>query len=246
MKKFIFIFFWIVIAILIYKNIDITLKPDMDDVIKDNQILDYNYLNDLKENLIKSNVIVENTLMNYQDNELQVAATSKASGVVYKKTDNIYQAITNYHVVTSNNYDSNYIIVKTMYGHEVIATIIKSDEALDLAIIEFELPGTNDLLPVVFRYNNLVENDFLLAVGNPSNLNHLVTFGNYINLSNLNTYDQQVIHHNVFISNGSSGGGLYDTTGKLVGINTWCAIDNNNYAISINTINNFLNNSIGT
>lgn len=243
MKKLISFIFFVLCVLVIYNFL---MKPVIEfadrNEIRDEQIasdiFNCNDLLDTKTKIQQANLVVKNSIYDI-DNNLKI--TSVGSAAIIKKTDNIYQAITNYHVIDKQNYYSNVVNIITFYGDEVNATVIKFDVSLDLALLEFDLTGLNAVVPVLIRSSALNQNEFLLACGNPKELNNLVTFGNYISsLEQINSYDHPVIYHNVYITFGSSGGGLYDVYGNLVGINTFTTFNNNQYSIPSLSVNNFL------
>ena len=90
--------------------------------------------------------------------------------------------------------------------------------------------------------NNVVQEEFVLAVGNPSGVKNIVTFGRILGYSRIGNVDYTVIHHNALINPGNSGGALCDLDGNLLGLNTWGSEnkDDNNFAIPLSQINDFI------
>ncbi len=149
---------------------------------------------------------------------------SQGSGVVFAKTDSHYYALTNFHVIDPRDFDEvNVTIVPSMEEVEIDAAVIASDSERDLALLRFAL-GDLDLgvLDInMDRYESLERKDMLLAVGNPSAVNSIVTFGQYHGMVNTDDVDFEVIYHSALIYPGNSGGALVDLDGYLMGINTW-------------------------
>lgn len=170
--------------------------------------------------------------------ENQGPRQSTGSGVIINKDGYI---VTNNHVVEGAD-----IVQITLYDNrELKAEVIGTDPDTDLAVIkvnEKDLP-----------YLSLVNSDdskvgqWVLAVGNPFNLNSTVTAGiisakgrniNIINSGNpgkngqpgTRTAIESFIQTDAAINPGNSGGALVDLTGGLVGINTAIASPTGSYS----------------
>lgn len=163
---------------------------------------------------------------------------STGSGVIINKDGYI---VTNNHVV--NNAD---MVRVTLYDNrEVTAEVIGTDPDTDLAVIKIK---EKDL-----PYLSFVNSDdskvgqWVLAVGNPFNLNSTVTAGiisakgrniNIINSGNpgangqrgTNTAIESFIQTDAAINPGNSGGALVDINGGLLGINTAIASPTGSYS----------------
>jgi Do/DeqQ family serine protease len=109
-------------------------------------------------------------------------------------------------------------------GREVNAKLLNSDEKLDLAVLQIDLPpGTR--IPAI-RWgdsDSLQVGDVVLAVGNPFGIGQSVSMGvvSAVDRSNaaLSQYGQ-FIQTDAAVNPGNSGGALVDSTGAVVGINT--------------------------
>ena len=170
--------------------------------------------------------------------ENQGPRQSTGSGVIINKDGYI---VTNNHVVEGAD-----IVQITLYDNrELKAEVIGTDPDTDLAVIkvnEKDLP-----------YLSFVNSDeskvgqWVLAVGNPFNLNSTVTAGiisakgrniNIINSGNpgkngqpgTRTAIESFIQTDAAINPGNSGGALVDLTGGLVGINTAIASPTGSYS----------------
>lgn len=221
---------FIIFGILEYKK-DIETPIDNDNV----EEFDLNSLIDIRDNIRKSNIYVVNNLL---DIDYQKVGDVSGSGVIYSKIDNNYYLITNYHVIDKKDYHSNYVNIFTYLGEELTAAVISFDESLDLAILKFT--SDNNYPLVNFSNEVPVVEDFLLACGNPNRTLYIVTFGEFIGQSKLTGYEFQVLHHNALIQQGSSGGGLYNIDGELVGINTWTSVNDNAYSIPGEIVKDYL------
>lgn len=166
------------------------------------------------------------------------------SGVIISNDGYI---VTNNHVVAGATKIEVVLNDKRSYTGEVIGTDPTTDLAL-LKIREKELPyiayGNSDGVKV---------GEWVLAVGNPFNLNSTVTAGIVSAKGrNINILDhsgaagslapiESFIQTDAAVNPGNSGGALVDTNGDLVGINTAIASNNGSYqgysfAIPVNIV----------
>jgi Do/DeqQ family serine protease len=143
--------------------------------------------------------------------------------------------VTNNHVVKDAD-----IVEVTLYDNRIFkATVIGIDPDTDIAVIKIEQKG----LP----YLSFVDSDkakigeWVLAVGNPFNLNSTVTAGiisakgRNINILNRNTEMgstaiESFIQTDAAINPGNSGGALVELNGGLLGINTAIASPTGSYS----------------
>ncbi len=125
--------------------------------------------------------------------------------------------VTNNHVV-ENATDMR---VKLEDGREYQAELVGSDPMTDIAVIR--LKGAKDLPFVEFGDSEALRvGDAVVAVGNPFGLGGTVTSGIVSAMGrNINSgpYDDY-IQTDAAINRGNSGGPLFDTTGRVVGMNT--------------------------
>ncbi len=132
--------------------------------------------------------------------------------------------LTNAHIIKH----AKKIFVTLHDGSKVLAKIIGSDHATDIAVLEIPPQKISPL--EMGNSDQLKIGDFVAAIGNPFTLsvlssgsNQTVTFGivsalNRSNVSQGGYYD--FIQSDVAINPGSSGGALIDMDGKLIGIST--------------------------
>lgn len=172
----------------------------------------------------------------------QYIQEGSGSGVIL--SDDGY-VVTNNHVI--NGADEINVILndKRSYRAEVIGTDASTDIAL-LKIKEKDLPfisyGNSETIKV---------GEWVLAVGNPFNLNSTVTAGIISAKGRGNIIDgnraggqfpiESFIQTDAAINPGNSGGALVDTDGELVGINTAIVSSNGAYqgyafAIPVNIV----------
>ncbi|MFZ8864356.1 MAG: Do family serine endopeptidase [Rickettsiales bacterium] len=147
------------------------------------------------------------------DNKVETV-TSLGSGFIISEDGYI---VTNSHVLEG----ADVVNVKFNDGISKRATIIGKDIKSDIALLKIE---SKDKLPYVEMGNsdNAKVGDWVIAVGNPFGLGGTVTAGiisargrNLIAGSNIN-----FIQTDAAINKGNSGGPMFDSEGKLIGINT--------------------------
>ncbi|MDY6934783.1 MAG: trypsin-like peptidase domain-containing protein [Spirochaetota bacterium] len=145
------------------------------------------------------------------------------SGTIISKNGYV---ITNYHVLKKGNffqvilYDGTECeILKLSHDKYYIA-----DEKTDLALLKIEDVENISITPIVFEdSSNLLEGEWVLAIGSPFGLRQSITSGivsskgrNDIGFADIEDF----IQTDVPINPGNSGGPLVNLYGKLVGINT--------------------------
>ena len=127
--------------------------------------------------------------------------------------------VTNYHVIEN----SSEVIVTTNDNKEYNAVIIGFDEVYDIAVLKIVSDKSLDYLFFGDSDSTLI-GEWVLAVGNPYNLNSTVTAGIISSKSrDLNEYDQKnqsFIQTDAAVNFGNSGGALVNIKGELIGINT--------------------------
>ncbi|NND04265.1 MAG: trypsin-like serine protease [Acidimicrobiia bacterium] len=146
------------------------------------------------------------------------AAFGSGSGVVFTDDGLI---LTNHHVV--DGAESSRVIFQD--GRIYAATIMGSDELTDLAVLEIQAAG---LMPIELGSTTQLQiGDRAIAVGNPLGLEG----GASLTVGVVSAFDREVntgdatplfgmLQTDAPITNGSSGGALVDSEGKLIGITT--------------------------
>jgi serine protease Do len=125
-------------------------------------------------------------------------------------------AVTNNHVVDH----AKSVEVTTDDGHIYTAKVIGTDQKTDLALIKVD--GKQDFAYVDFETTTPRVGDWVVAVGNPYGLGGTVTAGivsaegRAISSSPYDDY----IQIDAPINKGNSGGPTFDTSGKVIGVNT--------------------------
>ena len=138
------------------------------------------------------------------------------SGVIVSSDGYI---LTNNHVIKG----ANEIQVTTNDNKVFEAQLIGSDENADIAVLKIE---NQKIFPYI-RFADSDQTDvgqWVLAVGNPYNLNSTVTAGiisaKSRDLSDYDSKNQSFIQTDAAVNSGNSGGALVNLEGDLIGINT--------------------------
>jgi Do/DeqQ family serine protease len=151
---------------------------------------------------------------------------SSGSGVIMSPDGYI---VTNHHVVEKSNDIKVTLADKRAYRAKVVGSDPSTDIAL-LKIEEFNLPF------VVFGNSDSVRvGEWVLAVGNPFNLESTVTAGivsakgRNINILGGAASIESFIQTDAAVNPGNSGGALVNTAGELIGINTAIITESGSY-----------------
>ncbi len=127
--------------------------------------------------------------------------------------------ITNNHVIENNNE----IEITTNNNKTYKADVIGSDSDTDIAVLKI---NSNEKLPYIYFGNSDTTRigEWVLAVGNPFNLNSTVTAGiisaKSRDLNKRDGVNESYIQTDAAVNRGNSGGALVNTNGELIGINT--------------------------
>ena len=157
---------------------------------------------------------------------MKKAVAGSGSGVILSEDGYI---LTNNHVISSADSSSFYqvsdaksIKVK-IYGDdtEYSAEIIATDSQTDLAVLKIDKTG---LTAAELGDSSSVQiGEFVLAIGNPYNLDYSVTAGIISALNREMTVENttyNVIQADCAINSGNSGGALVNSKGEVIGITT--------------------------
>lgn len=138
------------------------------------------------------------------------------SGVIISKDGYI---VTNNHVIDG----ADEIAVKLNDNREFKGRVIGTDPSTDLALVKIEAKDELPTVPVG-NSDDLKVGEWVLAVGNPFNLNSTVTAGIVsAKARTLGVYNggiESFIQTDAAINQGNSGGALVNARGELVGINS--------------------------
>jgi len=180
-----------------------------------------------KEMLRRSNVGVEVTLVD-NDGIFGREHVKQGSGVIFVTQAGYHYLLTNFHVVDEEDYESvSYKVSPSVSDESLEAELVETCSLRDLAIMRFSAEDADEEITAIDiesrKDDSLRRGEFVFATGNPHTLEGLVTFGEFLGMSDVDEVDFPVIRHNAAIFTGSSGGALADIDGNLVGINTWAA-----------------------
>ncbi len=149
------------------------------------------------------------------------------SGVILSEDGYI---VTNNHVVA----DAEKVTVTLNNKRKYEAEIIGTDAATDLALLKIDAKNLDYI-----EYGNSDEvrlGEWVLAVGNPYNLNSTVTAGivsakaRNLNILGKDSRVESFIQTDAAVNSGNSGGALVDVSGRLIGINAAIASNTGSYA----------------
>lgn len=128
--------------------------------------------------------------------------------------------LTNNHVIAN----ADEIRVTLQDGRELVAEVVGTDEATDVALLKVE---AERLTALPFSDSDKLEvGDFVVAIGNPFGLGQTVTsgivsgLGRALGLRGPQQSFEDFIQTDAAINRGNSGGALVNLRGELVGINT--------------------------
>ena len=143
--------------------------------------------------------------------------TSLGSGVIYKEDNGTYYVVTNHHVIDKMQELKIYRGGSKYYR----ATVLGSDKQNDIAVITFTLDlfgGDEVYIHDIFSYDeeNVKVGQTALAIGCPLGLENFNTLTTGV----VSKVTKNQIQTNAEINPGNSGGGLFNLSGRLIGINT--------------------------
>ncbi|MGN1373657.1 MAG: S1C family serine protease [Candidatus Coproplasma sp.] len=215
-------------------------------------------LMNVRETVRAFNISIDTMYYRNQGWFSRLQGTSLGSGVVFEEDETYYYALTNNHVITNVVDGVSYSVIYsvtdiygTTYGGQYspndVSVVAYDGDDNDIAIIRFKKnsDATYTLPKVNYtarKDTNMSPGEFVIAVGNPSGVNNIVTYGEMISWAQIGNVSYNVLHHNALINPGNSGGALCDIDGNLLGLNTWGAenTDDDNYSISLTQINEFI------
>lgn len=157
---------------------------------------------------------------------------SNGSGVIFDYFDGEYYVLTNNHVVFSKEMsekaEGRKFFVTDYSGNQFQATLIENSgkAEYDLAILKFTSVEKYTVLDIAEK--NEERGQGVISLGQPQGQPNTITMGanlgyGRVTITGSDTTECNVsfdvLHHNAYINNGSSGGALLDTDLKIVGIN---------------------------
>lgn len=191
----------------------------------------------------RANALRANVVLSLPPSGLLGGQAAFGSGIVLQVEDRTATILTNRHVLVGQESrgigDAARIDVLFYNGERSEARIAwLAPEDVDLAVITCQALTLDQLEPIRLREDLLPQGEPVFAVGNPQGLYWSYTEG-VISGFRRQEYGGRVLgmyQTQTPINAGNSGGGLYDTGGRLVGVNTWtfnkAAAEGLNFAIS--------------
>ena len=129
--------------------------------------------------------------------------------------------VTNRHVIK----DAYKIYISLSDGTQYEGTLVGEDSQTDLAVIKFTPPENMELTTIGFSDSSKLRvGQKVIAIGNPFGFDRTMTTGIISSLGrpiqSNNTIFRDMIQTDTAINPGNSGGPLFDTQGRMIGINT--------------------------
>ncbi len=233
------------------KDITLHAKYDIDAVTLTNKI---------STDLIKGVVKVYNKSYNTFLGIETSSSTSQGSGFCFHIQNGYYYILTNCHVAQKDSsYDKQKYTIEDYQGKTYEGYLYKNPNksvsaiaaSYDLACLYFKPTSTSVKKLSIVSSNPLV-NDDVISLGAPKAQSNSITYGRIysyqkITLSNTPASESNVtfnvISHNAFINNGSSGGPLLNANLDVVGVNYAGVAGNSSrrgYAIPAEKVKEFL------
>jgi len=140
--------------------------------------------------------------------------------------------VTNYHVIEGGAY---IIAVSDEKEQFLVSRVCCYDKKKDIAILKFDSPGS--AAPLELNTDEVLKRaQPVVAIGSPAGLTNTVSIGNISAFYTQGGKDW--IQFTAPISSGSSGGALFNDSGKIIGITTatYASAQNINMAVKIEEV----------
>ena len=183
-----------------------------------------------------------------KDNKKEYESKGLGSGVIVRKTGNIFYVLTNNHVAGT----ASKITIKLNDGREFEGKLVGTDSRIDIALVSFEAKDNTIPVAALGDSDKVQPGDICMAFGAPLGYSQSVTQGiisavgrSESHMSSISDY----IQTDAAINQGNSGGPLVNIYGEVIGINTWIASASGGsvglgFAIPINNIKNAIDSFI--
>lgn len=162
------------------------------------------------------------------------------SGVVVLAEGGRCVAFTNAHVVSPNNKEPDYVEVKpygtrNFHPARILNVLLDEKQNLDLAVLVFTDRWQRGIAASLPSDDEKISpGKVVIAVGNPRGDEFLTDHGRIKEVETRGGI--RVIIHDALTEHGSSGGGLFDLHGHLLGINTWLVAERYGVAAEIRSV----------
>ena len=157
-----------------------------------------------------------------------VPQEGQGSGFIIDKEGHV---LTNYHVIA----EARQVEVTLHNLKKYKATVVGTDRAHDLAVIQIKGPGLNPM--VLGDSHNLQVGQKVYAIGNPFGLAGTMTRGIISSIRPVREPDglqiDEAIQTDAAINPGNSGGPLADMAGRVIGVNVATSSGGTNVSFSI-------------
>ena len=198
---------------------------------------------EITEDVLKANiVIVQKKTTADSPGVTSVSYSPGASGVIFKRQDDIYYALTAYHVIQDGE-NTEYVVIpwgeksytemadsseehisqEEYYSSFSSAKVVASDQNCDLAVIEFRSDKVLSVLEI--DKANPAKGTEIATIGNPDGERFVQAFGKvksdgyYVFKTDDDFPPTNTLKHNAYIAAGSSGSVVLGAQMKIVGIN---------------------------
>ncbi|VAW78305.1 hypothetical protein MNBD_GAMMA12-1205 [hydrothermal vent metagenome] len=142
--------------------------------------------------------------------------------------------LTNHHVISK----AKAIWVRLTNNKMYPAVVVAKDAWMDIALLKVKVRG-NNFIPLDLYFNRYKIGDEVIAIGSPLSNEETISKGILSSVKNVSGY--QVIQTDTAINRGNSGGPLIHLQSKkVIGINTIKRANGIAYAMSLQTIRNFI------
>ena len=179
-------------------------------------------VNDVGQDAVLSNMIVNVT---HYKKGIAERIESQGSGVIYRADEKYLYVLTNHHVVTDVLVSYSVYTLIDAYDNKHTATLVAKDAAYDLAVLRIPKNEYTERLKLATLATSVSDETLksirVLAVGNPEGVHNTVTVGKLIAVEDIESDELniEVFYHTAPLDHGSSGGGVFNAEGYLVGIN---------------------------
>ena len=180
----------------------------------------------LENEIIKSAVYIRYFI------KLQSNTYSAGSGFIVAEKNDYYYLLTNNHVVYDKDETSSYYVEVFDYLNNIYsskkgeAEVLYRSRDYDMALLRISNKYSISLNVMDIASNNPTKDDMVFAIGNPLNQRNSIACGNVLGYTytSLKTESSEIkyelVIHNAFELEGSSGGMLINKNYDVVAINT--------------------------
>ena len=222
------------------KNLVLYAKYEIDAITLTNTIS-----TDIIKGIVKIYNKSYNTFLGFETS----STTGQGSGFCFKIQNGCYYILTNCHVAKKDpSYDKQKFTIEDYQGKTYEGYLYKNPNkaasaiaaSYDLACLYFK-PSSTNVKELTFASINPHTGDDLISIGAPKGQSNSITYGKIagygkITLSDTDTSSSNVtfdvIGHNAYGNNGSSGGPILNADLKVIGVN-YAGNSSNNFVCAI-------------